>query len=157
MGARDVLERAVAAGLELSVEGDLLVVRPKAKLTDDLRAALRQAKPELLALLNRPYRLNQIDADRCHWPAWSEREIRAFTARTVLFMRRGLSATDSDDLGERLVLRDRDQDDRKLCVECASYRTGRCITPVAAGLVSDAIGVELAAQLQRCPGFTSAD
>ena len=58
----------------------------------------------------RPYRLPKADADRCHWPPWGEPEIQAFVARVLTFMRRGMSATDADDLAERLTLRDRDAD-----------------------------------------------
>lgn len=54
------------------------------------------------------FRLAPADADRCHWPPWTEAEIETFVARVATFLRRGMSATDADDLAERLVLRDRD-------------------------------------------------
>lgn len=50
MGARDLLLELASAGFSVAVEGDRLIVRPASKLTDDLRAQLRAAKPELLAL-----------------------------------------------------------------------------------------------------------
>jgi len=52
MGAPDLLQYLRATGFSLTADGDCLVVRPAAKLTDDIRAALRQAKPELLVLLS---------------------------------------------------------------------------------------------------------
>lgn len=61
---------------------------------------------------SRPYRLSSADADRCHWPPWTDAEIATFVARVALFLRRGMSATGADDLAERLVLRDREGDGR---------------------------------------------
>ena len=51
MGARNLLADLTAAGLSVTAEGDRLVIRPASKLTDPMRAALRDAKPELIALL----------------------------------------------------------------------------------------------------------
>lgn len=156
MGARELLHDLAGAGLSVTAEGGRLVIRPASKLTDELRAALLRAKPELLALLApqpRPYRLRQADADRCHYPQWDGAEISAFVARVALFVRRGMTATDADDLAEGLVLRDRDGDDMHVCVECAHYRPGRCGNHRRAALHSPEVGRDLAALLQRCPGF----
>ena len=54
MGARDLLAELAEAGLSLATEGDRLVIWPASKLTDPMRNALREAKPELLALLSVP-------------------------------------------------------------------------------------------------------
>ena len=43
-----------------------------------------------------------------------------------MFIWRGISTSDADDLAERLVLRDRDDDDRVLCVECKHGRATHC-------------------------------
>ena len=51
MGARDLLADLADAGLRVTTDGDHLVIRPASKLTDPMRAALREAKPELLTLL----------------------------------------------------------------------------------------------------------
>ena len=70
MGAREVLRDLTGAGFSVEVAGDRLLVGPASKLTDDLRAAVRAAKPDLLALLNRPHKLTLADPgltiDRCH-------------------------------------------------------------------------------------------
>ena len=71
-------------------------------------------------------------------------------------MRRGIDATDADDLAERLTLRDRDADDRVICVECSHYRPGRCGNHRSALMTTADIGRDLAAMLQRCPGFEAA-
>ena len=70
--------------------------------------------------------------------------------------RRGIADDDADDLAERLTLRDQQQDDRVLCVECSHYRPGRCGNHKVAGLSSVDVGRDLAVLLQRCGGFQAA-
>jgi hypothetical protein len=52
MGAPDVLARLSARGVRLERDGAALVATPKAALTDELRALIRQHKPELLQALS---------------------------------------------------------------------------------------------------------
>lgn len=106
---------------------------------------------------DRPYRLTKDQGDACHWPVWSDGEIAAFTERTLNFIRRGVNATDADDLSERLTLRDREGLGMHLCLECAHYRPGRCGNHHAAGLGGPGLPHDLATQLQRCPGFRLSD
>lgn len=91
--------------------------------------------------------------------AWNAAEIETFERRLALFTDRGLTLTDAEALAERLLARDRDGDERTLCIECAHYRHGRCVNWKAAGFVksrdADALG-DYASTLQRCPGFTPA-
>ena len=54
MAARDLLADLASAGLRVTAEGDRLMIRPASRLTEPLRVALLQAKPELLALLSAP-------------------------------------------------------------------------------------------------------
>lgn len=82
-----------------------------AVLAVERRGGARDFSRALLAAnegASRPYRLSSADADRCHWPLWTDAEVARFVARVALFLRRGISATDADDLAEALVLRDRD-------------------------------------------------
>jgi hypothetical protein len=51
MGARELLDELAGAGFTVAADGDNLVIRPASKLTDDQRAAVRAAKPDLLTLL----------------------------------------------------------------------------------------------------------
>ena len=51
MGARDLLSSLAGAGLSVTAEAGRLVIRPASKLTEDMREALRVAKPALLVLL----------------------------------------------------------------------------------------------------------
>lgn len=156
MGARELLSDLAGAGFTIEADGDRLLIRPAAKLTDELRATLRAAKPDLLALLapnHRPYRLSRPEADAAHAEPWDEAACSRFVARVSLFLRRGIAATDADDLAERLHLRDAQGDERALCLECAHYRSGRCGNHRRAGLYSPDLGRNLAGLLQRCPGF----
>ena len=87
-----------------------------------------------VAPVARPYMLSRTDADRAHYPCWDDAEIETFTVRAMLFIRRGINATDADDLAKRLTLRDRDQDERRLCLECKHHAPGRCGNHRRAGL-----------------------
>ena len=86
------------------------------------------------------------DPDRWCWPhsqAMTGREIDTMAERTSLFNRRGLPALDAERLADKLVNRDRDGDDRHLCVECRHCRPGlRCVNKLAVLHV-----------LQRCDHF----
>jgi virulence-associated protein VagC len=164
MRARELLERAGAAGFTVVADGDALVIRPASRLTDELRAELRAAKPELLAILtrmpvndrppapSRPYRLSKAEADAAHVKPWDDASIGQFVARVSLFLRRGISATDADDLAQRLHLRDLQADDRRLCLECRHLVGRRCASHLAAGVGRD-LPEALVMQLQRCPEF----
>lgn len=88
-----------------------------------------------------------LASDALSWPqgpAMSALEIEAFMARVVLFSDKGLDLKRSEQVAERLLRRDRDRDDRTLCVECRRFRAPwRC----SAG------GACLPANLQRCDQF----
>lgn len=60
-------------------------------------------------------------------PAMSEREIDRFQARVRLFRLRGWDDGRADAAADDLVLRDRDGDDRRMCIECQHLqRDGAC-------------------------------
>jgi len=104
------------------------------------------------------------DAD-C-WPnstAMNGAEIDTFTARLARFTAKGLPYAEST--ADRLVTRDRESDDRRLCTEClhlAGYGASswRCGNWQAAGIAinprSTQLPADLVQQLQRCPGFAPA-
>ena len=91
----------------------------------------------------------------CHAEGWSDAEIHAFTSRRDRLLRWGYSVPQANDLAERLTLRDRDLDDRHLCLECSHLRTsGRC----AAAALGHLAGADPRMQpppaiLMRCPAF----
>ena len=107
-----------------------------------------------------------IDPDRWAWPhsdAMTGGEIDIFTARLARFTAKGVTHTDGETLADKLVTRDRDSDDRRLCLECAHLagyagtwscrnwqRAGVALKARDAGLPGD-----LVRMLQRCEGFTA--
>jgi hypothetical protein len=108
------------------------------------------------AAADRPHRLTNDEADRCHAPCWDDAEIAAFTARTERFAL--LGRADADDLAERLTLRDRQHDDRRLCLECVALAdNGRCLVAARGRLPGASRRLEpVPTMLQRCEGFTLA-
>lgn len=162
MGARDLLNDLASAGISVTVEGDWLVIRPATRLTDDLRAALRKAKPELLAILTkrtRPYALDRAEADAAHAKSWDDPAIARFVARVSRLMRIGFHPTDADDLAERLHLLDVRADGRVSCINCAHLSGAetsgwRCHNQGAAGVAHE-LATEIVTLSQRCPGWNA--
>ena len=105
------------------------------------------------------------DPDRWCWPqstALNTAEIDTFTARLSRFTDRGLIVAFAESLADKLVIRDRDGDDRALCLECphlAGYAgSWRCGNWTRAGIATRAADARLASDevtmLRRCDGFT---
>jgi hypothetical protein len=176
MGARDLLARLDGLGVTVAADGDRLLIRPASMLTDALRAELRAAKPEVLALLAErdrqpipsvlhPFPAVSLsgnltaskveadtgEADRKERP--NTGDAARFEARRARLVRWGWPPDEAQALAERLALRDLAGDDLASCTECASYRPGRCGNHRRAGMCSPEVGRDLAAMLQRCPGF----
>ena len=100
------------------------------------------------------------DPDSHSWPhskAMNTAEIDAFTARVHLFTRHGLDQTQAEGLADGLVIRDRDSDDRRLCLECLHLRGGgrswACNQWRAAGLAGAGVPDGWVTLPQRCDGF----
>jgi hypothetical protein len=107
-----------------------------------------------------PAELPDPDPDRWCWPfssAMTRREIDTMGVRIALFHQRGLTALDAELLADKLVARDRDFDNRSVCLECSHLTTGRamrCAQWQRAGLGQPGIPAGMALQLQRCDGFS---
>lgn len=100
------------------------------------------------------------DPDRYCWPfsvAMNTAEIDTFTRRVGLFAGRGLDYPQAETWADRLVIRDRDADDRRLCLECARLDTRWRCGAAQLGLISGAGRVlePVTTVLMRCEGFTS--
>ena len=104
------------------------------------------------------------DPDRFAWPhsaAMTGAEIDTFTARLARFTDKGLMLDDADALADKLTTRDRESDDRRLCMECIHQaghaQTWGCRNWQWAGVAIKAQHAHLPAalvrQLQRCDGF----
>lgn len=137
MGAPDLLNHLRASGISVRVEGDKLMVTPASSVTPDVRGHIRTHKTALVALLSKPpERANQsanplmsfAQSESCHRGGWDDAEISAFTARTVRLQKLGVGNSMAEHLAERLTLRDREHDDRRMCCECANLSDrGRCV------------------------------
>lgn len=152
MGAPDLLRHLREAGFTVApADGGGIRVAPSASLTDVHRQAIRDHRAELLALLKAA-----PDPDRCCWPhsdAMNGAELDRFSERVQQFARRGITTEAAEAMADRLVIRDREDDDRRTCLECHAFRPGRCGNHRRAGLQAPDVGRDLAMLLQRCPGF----
>jgi hypothetical protein len=111
--------------------------------------------------------LSYLDPDAYCWPhssAMNTAEIDLFTAGLHSFTNKGLTVNDGEVLADKLVVRDRESDDRNVCLECSHLtghgaRTWRCGNWRAAGVAHQASDAQLATDLvmlpQRCYGFTT--
>lgn len=103
------------------------------------------------------------EAERWCWPhseAMNGREIDTFTARLARFTDKDLTLADAEQQADRLTARDREADNRRLCLECAHLqgrnpwgcgnwrKAGVCTRSSDAGLARN-----LVLMLQRCDGF----
>jgi hypothetical protein len=178
MGAAELLHRLRGKGLVLTLTAaGGLHAAPRDALTDEHRDAIRAARDALVqALLAEascpppppppppplPRRsgnplMTPEQGDDCHDGGWDDAEIEVFMVREARFMRLG-RATDAEHLAERLTLRDREQDDRRLCLECAALADNRRCELAAQGRLAGADRrlEPVPTVLQRCPGFTLA-
>ena len=169
MGAPDLLQHLLDAGFILAVaDAGGIRIAPISKLSDAHRQAIRDHRAELLALLSGApppttgplsdslAAAPAVNPDRWCWPhsnAMNGAELATFASRTQRFTWRGVTTDDAEALADRLVIRDRQQDERRVCLECSNHRPGRCGNYRAARLHSPELGRDLAELLQRCPGF----
>ena len=130
-------------------------------------APMQKIKGDLPAA-NDPALVTQ-DPDRWCWPhsqAMNTSEIETFTARLARFTDKGLSLDDGEALADKLVQRDRESDDRRLCLECfhLSGQSGKAldcrnwqVAKVASRARDAQLSAALVCQLQRCDGFKEAN
>jgi hypothetical protein len=173
MGARDLLNDLIAAGLVVESESGNLVIRPASKLTDDLRIRVRDNKPALLVLLAEAGPKKMAGAvpprqDRCCELGAAAGRLRGepdvgktlvsddprTAARRERLIHWGWPKAEADALADRLARRDREVDGRVSCTDCSHYQPGRCGRHRLAGLNSSEIGRDLAGTLQLCAAFT---
>lgn len=120
---------------------------PDAGAAEEMWAASQQAANDC-----------QPDLERWHWPTgatMTEPEIEAFQARVHQFTERGLALHEAETMAEKLTHRDRDGDDRRICLECSYLgEYGHCIA-AATGRLPGAWASREPVQtiLQRCEGF----
>lgn len=102
------------------------------------------------------------DPDRHCWPhstAMNTAELDTMTARLARFTDKGMGLIEAERLADKLVLRDREGDDRRLCLECShlqGHGRWRCGNWQAANVAPQGLAPDLVVMLQRCAGFKSA-
>lgn len=108
------------------------------------------------------------DPDSYCWPhsvAMNSAEIKVFSLRLSRFASRGAISEIAEKLADALVLRDRESDERRLCLECrhlSGYGAGswRCgnwqVADMALNGCDAKLPADLLIQLQRCQGFLQA-
>ena len=107
------------------------------------------------------------DPDRWCWPhsqAMNTAEIDTFMARLTRFTDKGLALDAAEALADRLVARDREADDRRLCLECAHLAGHAGVwgcrnwqqAAIASRIRDAQLPAALAIQPQRCDGFKAA-
>ena len=103
-----------------------------------------------------PY-MTPEQGDECHEGCWNDAEIETFMARSTRFGARG--RVDAEHLAERLTLRDRQADDRRLCVVCRELEaSGRCAAARRGALANTDRRLEPTQNiLMRCPAFSGSD
>ena len=141
---------------------DIGTVRPSGLLPQFLAASM--ALDASIVTARTPPGLNP---DAFCWPhstAMKGTEIELFTERMNRFTDKGLTESESKALIDKLVSRDRDDDDRRFCLECkhlsghdqTSWCCGNWQTAGIAIHSRDAqLPSDLVVQLQRCEGFTA--
>jgi len=120
-------------------------VRSRPASTKEAPAARRSGNPLMSA----------AQTDDCHAGGWDDAEIAAFIARRDRLMRWGYAEPQAEALAERLTLRDREGDDRRMCTECAHLGNGgRCLVASAGRLAGADRRLEpVQTSLQRCEAF----
>lgn len=99
------------------------------------------------------------DPNRFCWPhseAMNAQEIDTFTLRLARFTDKGMPLAQAEKAADRLVIRDRESDDRALCLECTHLKGAgrwRCENWPAADVAPEQLAPELITLLQRCPGL----
>jgi hypothetical protein len=144
---------------------------PKSKCS---KSRTTSPKPELLAELQAlDTHILEVEpadtqsANRYCWPhsiAMTGAEIDTFTARVARITDKGVPFAEAEPLAEKLLMRDRASDDRRMCLECSHLGGGehsswRCGSWRKSGIALRARDAELPKDLvkllQRCPGFNA--
>lgn len=86
---------------------------------------------------------------------WTDVETRRFTLRQQMFVRRGMGASDAERCADRLVQRDQDKDDRRMCIECKHLQEGgTCFVATQGRLRATSTKHQpIKTILQRCEAF----
>ena len=160
-----IAQQGATAKIDESISPKLLAV--SSVLTKDIPLIEKRVSSVLTVSLPSNVEKNDSisaikeDPDRWCWPnspAMNSREIDLFSIRLEKFRSVGVDLDTAERLADRLVIRDRDNDDRIVCFECYHLRNGwLCVNSRNAGVWPHHSNLKLhndfVHQLQRCPGF----
>lgn len=154
MGLKDLLERLLESGLDTPDT-------PKKNAGYQLQGpAHAGCTPDTSD--TSPFHVGEAEGvlgtahDRSCWPfssAMNTAELGRFTAQVARFTDQGLPLVEAEALADRLVIRDRDGDDRRLCLECAHLSGRRCGAWQRAAVGGPVLPTSLLALPQRCTEF----
>jgi hypothetical protein len=153
MGARDLLNDLASAGLSVYVHGGNLIIRPRELLTNEIRAAIKAFKLDLLALLMAPPIADKQTSEN------QSREARDASGALLRRLRgAGLDTDAAEEARDWIRSRAGDADDRRLCIECAHFgeRGKVCRHPDLIAIQAPRDLGRLAVTPQRCDGFSDA-
>ncbi len=175
MEASELLHHLREMGLVLTLtSAGGLHVAPREALTDYYRSAIRAQRDALvLALRTAAEPLSQPrpphhrglplmtpeQSDQCYAGGWNDAEINTFPAKKAWLISMGCGTDDAEHLAERMNLRDRQHDDRRLCLECAylqGWSRWRCGNWQTANVAENGLSRDFVFILQRCGGFKAA-
>lgn len=157
--------RQAATAIPATFAIDALQTRPKVARVATVAVANNQKQAANVAT-PLPNSVTTDNADRWCFPnntAMTGGEIDTFAARLARFTVKGVTYADAEFIADRLVQRDRENDERRLCLECmhlggygrASWRCGNWqAAGIAVRTHDNQLPGDFAQLLQRCDGFT---
>ena len=170
MSVRALIHQALESGVTLRLVGSKVVAGGTQEAVTDLLPHLRKHRRELAEELENAQKAEistlGSDSDRWCWPyskAMNGTEIDTFTARLARFTDKGLTLNDGEALADKLVARDRESDNRRVCLEClhlnGQVRAWRCTNCKVAGVAVRSSDSQLTSDFvvlpQRCDGFVA--
>jgi hypothetical protein len=156
---RITMQRLHSAGLCVTLTPEKgIKVSPANAITDALRELIVAYKVGVVDFLTESANDPAPNHDRPNTTDMKAEEVDRFTARLARFIGKGVTQADAESLGHKLVIRDREQDDRVLCLECSHLqRNGRCGNWTRAGVAIHTKDAQLATDflqlLHRCDGY----
>ncbi len=158
MSALDILQHLRGRGVTLTARDDgNLSAKPAGVLTDDERQQIKAHKPELIAILRQQRPPISLPPPVLALCGLDDAEIDRMVRYMGMAQRQGFNPDEAEEIADRLTLRDRQLDDRRMCIECRHLEsTGRCAYARAGRLAGADRGFEpFKTDLIRCHGFRS--
>lgn len=161
--ARDAATATTATAATARTSGrESVAAVAKLAVGDPLQdpAPARPPEPAVASVATVAVAMPKAQADASCWPdsvAANSREIYTMQQRLALLAARGMEPQEAELLADRLMARDRDGDDRRLCMECFHLVAGAsrnfCSNSRQAQLPMQTLAKGWPLLLQRCPGF----